>query len=136
MGENRMVLTVLLLLGAAVFQLPAQQNEADYKKVEELKAKAEAGDAASELQLGLRYGGGEGVRKNEVEAVKWFRKAAEQNNATAQALLGTYLYDKGGTKNNVEAVKWFRKAAEQNDAAAQAQLGVCYFKGTGVTKNE
>jgi len=75
---------VLLLLSVAVFQLPAQQTETDRKPFEELKAKAEAGDAESEYQVGLAYTKGQGVTKDEVEAVKWFRKAAEQNEAIAQ----------------------------------------------------
>ena len=34
---------------------------------------------------------GRGVAKDEVEAVKWFRKAAEQNYAQAQFFLGSLL---------------------------------------------
>jgi Sel1 repeat. len=73
-----------MLLSAAVLQLHAQQTETSRKPFEELKAKAEAGDANSESQLGLRYAKGQGVAKDEVEAVKWFPKAAEQNEAIAQ----------------------------------------------------
>src|SRR5437870_2557433 len=50
---NQLVFTLLLLLSAPVFQLPAQQIETDRKQVEEVKAKAEAGDANSQNQLGL-----------------------------------------------------------------------------------
>jgi hypothetical protein len=53
MTANRLVFTLLLLSSAAVFQLAAQQTETDQKPVEEVKAKAEAGDADSEYQLGL-----------------------------------------------------------------------------------
>jgi TPR repeat protein len=72
-----------------------------------------------------------------VEAVKWYRKAAEQNVAEAQYNLGV-CYDKGQgvAKDLVEAVKWWRKAAEQNHAEAQFNLGSCYAKGQGVAKNE
>ena len=60
----------------------------------------------------FRYGGRLGVPKDEVEAVKWYRKAAEQNLAEAQcALGGCYANDLGVAKNEVEAVKWWRKAA-------------------------
>jgi hypothetical protein len=51
MKANQLVLTGLFLLSAAVFQLAAQQNETDRKAVEEIKAKAEAGDADSEYQF-------------------------------------------------------------------------------------
>ena len=43
--------------------MAAQQTKADQKPIEEVKAKAEAGDAESEVELGLRYDKGEGVMK-------------------------------------------------------------------------
>ena len=88
MKASRLIFTLLLASSVAVVQLAAQQTKADQKPIEEVKAKAEAGDAESEVELGLRYEKGEGVAKDEVEAVKWFRKAAEQNFAEAQFDLG------------------------------------------------
>ncbi|MEX4218568.1 sel1 repeat family protein, partial [Haemophilus influenzae] len=72
-----------------------------------------------------------------VEAVKWYRKAAEQGYADAQLNLGN-MYAKGlGVKqDDVEAVKWYRKAAEQGDADAQALLGFAYLLGKGVQFNK
>ena len=66
-------------------------------------------------RLAVCYKNGEGVPKNEVEAVKWFRKAAEQGDADAQFYLGwAYVTNgEGVPKDEVEAVKWYRKAAEQ-----------------------
>ena len=47
-----------------------------------------------------------------VEAVKWFHKAAEQGNPSAQLSLGTcFLAGDGVAINQVEALKSFRKAA-------------------------
>ena len=80
--------TFLLLTSATLFQLAAPQTKADQKPLKEVQAKAEAGDAASELELGLRYTRGEGAAKDEGQAVKWFRKAAEQNYAEVQYTLG------------------------------------------------
>ena len=39
----------------AILQLAAQQTKADQKPIEEVKAKAEAGDAESQVELGRRY---------------------------------------------------------------------------------
>jgi TPR repeat protein len=131
------VITLLLVVSVAVVQLAGQQTKADQKPIGEVKAKAEAGDADSQVELGLRYELGKGVAKDQGEAVKWYRKAAEQNYARAQYDLGLcYLDGKGVPKNQVEAVKWFRKAAEQNDAAAQYNLGVCFYNGDGVAKDQ
>src|SRR5207249_2815693 len=83
-----------------------------------------------------RYDEGEGVAKDQVEAVKWFRKAAEQNYAKGQFNLGAcYEHGEGVAKDPVEAVKWVRKAAEQNHATAQDNLGVCYVNGEGVAED-
>ena len=63
-------------------------------------------------------------KTNYVEAVKWYRKAAEQNYAPAQYNLGVcYANGQGVAKDEVEAVKWYRKAAEQNDADGSIQSG-------------
>src|SRR6266550_2162296 len=120
MKANRFLFTVLFLLSAAVFRLPAQQNEADRKLLAEIRAGADKGDAKAQYELGSAfYSGTLGVTKDEVEAVKWFRKAAEQNYESAQFMLGAcYGEGQGVTTNYVEAVKWWRKAAEQNYAFA------------------
>jgi TPR repeat protein len=138
MKANRFLFTVLFLLSAAVFRLPAQQNEADCKVLAEIRAGADKGDAKAQYELGRAFFSGIlGVAKDEAEAVKWFRKAAEQNVADAQFSLGVcYANDRGVTKDDAEAVKWFRKAAEQNLADAQYNLGVCYDSGEGVAKDE
>ena len=88
MKASRLIFTLLLASSVAVVQLAAQQTKADQKPIEEVKAKAEAGDAESQVELGLRYDKGEGVVKDHAEAAKWYRKAAEQNYAEAQYNLG------------------------------------------------
>jgi TPR repeat protein len=85
--------------------------------------------------LGVCYAFGDGVAKDQVEAVKWFRKAAEQNYAPAQFKLGLSYTNRDGVADQVEAVKWLRKAAEQNYAEAQFNLSVCYDNGEGVAED-
>jgi len=98
---------------------------------------AEQGDAQAQYNLGLCYVTGDGVEKDEREAVKWFLLAAGQGNADAQNHLG-FCYDNGTgvEKDAREAVKWYRLAAEQGNAVAQSNLGVSYQDGTGVDKDE
>jgi uncharacterized protein len=43
---------------------------------------------------------GEGLPKNYPDAVKWFRKAAEQGDAKAQIALGTMYRDGQGLPQN------------------------------------
>ena len=97
---------------------------------------ANAGYASAQNKLGYMYEKGEGVTKDYAEALKWFRKAAEQGNAKAQYNLGVmYINGEGVTQDYAEALKWFRKAAEQGDAGAQYNLGFMYLMGNGVTKD-
>ena len=93
-------------------------------------------DADAMFCVGECLRSGKGVTKNETEAVKWYRKAAEQGNVHAQNRLGfSYLKGNGVAKNATEAVKWLRKVAEQGDAVAQNALGYCHEQGNGVAKN-
>ncbi|MEG1788763.1 MAG: tetratricopeptide repeat protein, partial [Kiritimatiellia bacterium] len=69
------------------------------------------------------YANGEGVARDEAEAVKWYRMAAAQGYAAAQYNLGVcYAKGEGVARDTVEAVKWYRKAAEQGDSKAKKEL--------------
>ena len=82
------------------------------------------------------YDNGEGVLKDNAEAARWFRLAAEQGDADAQYNLGVmYANGKGVLKDAAEAVRWYRLAAEQGLASAQYNLGVMYDNGEGVLKD-
>lgn len=99
-------------------------------------AEANRGNPVSQSKLGIRFANGKGVPKNQAEALKWFRKAAEQGDAWAQFTLGRcYANGFGVPLNDIQAVSWFRKAAEQGDPIAQFDLGFCYYHGKGVPKD-
>ena len=77
--------------------------------------------------LGFLYGRGRGVERNATEAVRWYRRAAEQGNARAQNNLGVmYGTGRGVERNDAEAVRSYRRAAEQGDAVGQTNLGAMY----------
>lgn len=95
------------------------------------------GDASAQYNLGVMYANGQGVTKDDAEAVKWYRKAADLGFAIAQVNLGVaYANGKGVAKDDAEALKWYRKAAELGNANAQSILGFRYDIGRGVAKNE
>ena len=74
--------------------------------------------------------------QNDNEAVKWYRKAAEQGYASAQTKLGGVLFTgRGVPKDDKEAVKWYRKAAEQGDSSAQFCLGVVFLNNAELKDN-
>ncbi len=83
-----------------------------------------AGDASSAGRFG------KGVMQDFTESAKWFRKAAEQEDAPAQFNLGyCYEHGQGVPQNYTEAVKWYCKAAGQGHIRAQEFLGACYANG-------
>jgi TPR repeat protein len=76
------------------------------------------------------YQGGHGVPQDYQEALKWFRKAAEQADTQAQSMLGgMYANGLGIPQDYQEAVKWYRKAAQQGNINAQNNLGRIYANG-------
>ena len=93
--------------------------------------------ASSEYTLGLTYENGTGVKQDNFEALKLYRKAAELGHAEAQFKLGrSYFSGIGLDTNLTEGVKWFRKAAEQGNAKAQCSLASAYSHGQGVETND
>ena len=69
------------------------------------------------------YEQGNGVTKNDKEAVRWFRKSAELGYADAQFKLGLKCDSgKGTEEDHEEAVRWYRLAAAQGLASAQTEL--------------
>ena len=80
---------------------------------------AKQGDAATQCYQGWCYWNGKGVDQDREEAVKWWRKAADQDDVNAQIALGDF-YDE--QYNRKEAVYWYQKAADQGDPSAQWHL--------------
>jgi hypothetical protein len=76
------------------------------------------------------------VPQDDAKAVGWWRKAADQGDATAQYYLGrAYRRGEGVSPNYSEAARWYRKAAEQGDTAAQRYLARVYRRGEGVPQD-
>ena len=105
--------------------------------VDSIKQKAESGDAMAQGQYAQMLQLGQGVEKNEAEALKWYQKSAEAGNHFSQANMGL-LYQTGRcgvTKDFAKAAEWYRKAAEQGNPYAQYYLANLYENGNGVEKN-
>lgn len=84
---------------------------------ERTKALAEQGDANAQINLGVMYYNGDGVKQDKTEALKWVAKAAEQGLACAQYNLGVmYENGQGVEKDYTKAVSWYKKAAVQGVA--------------------
>ena len=94
------------------------------------------GNAEAQYILAYCYCHGEGVDRDLVLAVEWYRKSGDQGNADAQFSLGNrYCNGEGVDRDLVLAVKWYLKAADQGDIEAQMKMGHFYLSGTGVLPN-
>lgn len=100
----------------------------------QLKAAAQTGSVAAETVLGSLYQ--VGLSRNDMEAAKWFGKAAEQGEPEAQFGLGAmYANGYGMPQDFAAAARWFKKAAEQGNPAPNFYLGLFYENGLGVARN-
>ena len=65
-------------------------------------------------KTGLKYRYGKGVAQDPSEAIKRYRKSADQGHAGSQYVIGG-MYDKGEgiTQDYAEPLMWWRKAADK-----------------------
>ena len=87
--------------------------------------------------MGQLYDFGFGVGQSDVDALAWYRRAAEHGSAagSAQRWATSIARDAGSRPMRLEAARWYRHAADGDDIRAQYQLGDSYLTGTGVTRD-
>jgi tetratricopeptide (TPR) repeat protein len=75
-------------------------------------------------------------RRDYAEAMRWYRKAADQGNADAQFDVG-WLYKNGWgvPQDYAEALRWCHNAADQGNVVAQNNIGRHYENGWGVAQD-
>jgi localization factor PodJL len=100
------------------------------------RARAKAGDAAAQYDLGVLYARGDGLVQDYATAASWFRAAATQGNVAAQYNLGVLYADGlGVTGDQTAALNWYRSAADQNHPGAQFNLALAYAQGVGAKQD-
>jgi len=140
-------LCALLQISALVSAAGAQNPAIDPA----LLAKANAGDAAAQIEIGDLYARAAGAAAQDPNsraaaalsasdyktAAEWYRKAADEGNISGEMRLAALYRDGRGVERDMaQAAEWYRKAAEQGDATAQATLGVLYSMGQGVPHSD
>jgi len=107
-------------------------------KKEKYEERANKGDRDAQCELAVLYQfGREGVPQNEAEALKWFRRAAEQGQTEAAGYVGSYYeYGRGGVSvDYYEAAKWYAVSANGGWGGPMFNLGRLYEQGKGVPKD-
>ena len=95
---------------------------------------ADKGSTSAMVELGVHYGTGNGVARDEAQARKLFERAAEAGNPRGVSNLAALG---GGAASNdpVRSRELLGRAAETN-AEAQYQLGMMLAEGTGGQKDD
>ena len=129
------------------------------KDVKELMIKAKQGDPEAQFELAYCYSQGDGVEKNDEEAIRLWRDLAdivdpynddreytdEEYEAfdkasyylgDAQYELGYHYYNGVGVEQSYEeAVKWFALGAGNDSVHAMNDLAKCYYYGHGIKQD-
>jgi uncharacterized protein len=124
MSTNHIIAVVffaVLLLVVWYFSRRALGGETD--RIDSVRDDAERGDVYSQFRLGQIYYEGKTVSRDDVQAAKWFLKAAAQEHSEAQYILAS-MYEKGvGLKqSDKEAFGWYLSAATQGHERASVIL--------------
>lgn len=115
-----------------------EQDQAKAKEYYDLSYKqalplAEKGDTAAQTTVGIYFGV---IKNDSKKAVEWYKKAADQDCAYAQCVLGVcYKIGDGVKKDFKKAYNLFKKSAEHGEPGGQFNFGECYYDGCGVKKD-
>jgi TPR repeat protein len=122
-----LVFGTALLLSAAIATAAPPNASAD------LARQAHQGDAWAQLNLGAAFDHGlAGQPIDPVQAVYWYRRAAEAGIAEAQFNLAHCLATGTGTpRDDAAALRWLLRAATQGLVDAQFLAGVMLAEGVG-----
>jgi len=96
---------------------------------------ADKGSSSAMVELGVLYGTGAGVGKDEAQARKLFERAADAGNPRGVTNLAALSGGSGASSDPARARELLAKAAETN-SEAQYQLGLMLADGTGGPKDD
>lgn len=97
---------------------------------------AARGDAQAQFFVAEMLRTGLGVKRNQAEALIWYRRAAEQGHLAAQCNLGTSLYRGWGTEPSPQkAIDWWLQAALSGSGYAMYNIGIAIGSGDHVKRD-
>ena len=84
------------------------------------------GDSEAQYQLGRLYQLGQGTPKDEVQAARWFKQAANKGQRSAQAMLGTMLFKGQGLQRQAAMGLFWLTVAREGARADEAWITETY----------
>jgi TPR repeat protein len=148
----------LFALVCSLIHMPVNAGDMWQQLFQENLARAEAGEADAQYEVGIMYLKGQGVEQDRGQAVHWLTAASKSGHEPSAAKLRRMedqqdkfqkllkkaeagdtqtqyevammlLKGRGVDKDEAQAAKWLSKAAEQGDEKAITRLGIVNYKG-------
>ena len=105
-------------------------NAGDYEKALQLwRNLALQGNTKAQVFTGLAYANGWGVKKDMQQAAMWYHIAAENNDPSAQFLLGLHYIASANDALFEVGVMWLQKASKNGDLSANRFLEKAKLRG-------
>jgi TPR repeat protein len=92
---------------------------------------ADKGSTSAMVELGVLYGAGTGVPKDDAQSRGYFERAAKAGNANGATKLAMLPGAAGGASDPAQERTMLARAADANSAEAQFQLGLMMAQGVG-----
>ena len=115
----------------------AYQKKQYTKAYNYFKRAYDMGDGMAAMEIGYLHYFGQGRKKDDGTAYKFFTEAAEYGVPKANIMRGNlYYYGGPGLKKNLaKAAEYYRQSAELDEVGGQSWLAQLYQKGEGVPKD-
>ncbi|HVZ29187.1 MAG TPA: tetratricopeptide repeat protein [Asticcacaulis sp.] len=128
--------TVFLLSTGHSLASPPLTTGWEKAAMSEVETAANAGNGQAQWELGRRYCYFKAT-KDDVKALYWFEKAAQQAVPWAEYETATmYELGEGTRTDSQKAMFWYRKSEADGIDRADTDIGLMYMEGDGVAKDE
>lgn len=130
-------LDALRTSGVSTRAVAAAKQEVNAAANQRLQRLMNSDKPADHFRLAMTLSRGIGVPKNQPEALKWLKKAADAGHPDAQFQLSrAYWSGEGVAADEKEAATWAKMAAEQGHPGAAYTYGAMLINGQGVERNK
>ena len=118
------------------YALLASARALTVSDLERLETKAQSGDLESENTLAIAYHAGTLLKKDDAEALRLLRHAADRGFVAAEEAMGIFCQAGFGmAPDKAQAVSWYTKAAHHGSSDAATNLALMYSTGNGIPKD-
>ncbi len=118
------------------YALLANARALTVSDLDQMEAKAIAGDLKSETTLGLAYHAGTLLKMDDKEARRLLRHAANRDFVPAEEAMGIFCQSGFGMPpDKAQAISWYTKAAQHGSRDAATNLALMYSTGDGIQKD-